>query len=186
MEMCSLIVAPKKSPTAFQCLFVLLAVSQRTASINDFLGSFQHGISSKYGPEWCCLNEKEVRLGIKLKWMSAYECLVHTLCISWLHTYHPPEAVLSFLYTPIWTPAEGVFSGGSQDRVTSGPSLPASNLWSRDEQRPRPCTKRGFKWGSQFKLWLFKWLLHVAQEGGGPLIFYTLGNQPGPSEMHFD
>lgn len=38
---------------------------------------------------------------------------------------------------------------------------------------PGPGVRRGLKWGSQFKLQLFKWFLHVAQERGDPLRLYT-------------
>lgn len=48
MAMYSLIVAPKKSNSYSKCLFVLLTILQRTASVSEFLGSFQHGFSSTY------------------------------------------------------------------------------------------------------------------------------------------
>lgn len=48
MKMCPLTVAPKKSNSISECLFVLLAILQRIASIEEPLGSLQHGISLKY------------------------------------------------------------------------------------------------------------------------------------------
>lgn len=121
MEMCPLVAVPKKKSKSVSA-FVFLPIPQRTASVGEFLGSFQHGISSKYWPEWCCLNEKEVRLGIELKWMSVYECLIQKLYLP-DDIFITPRGCFTFPIHPNMNSSRrtgGVFSGGSQGRVTPG------------------------------------------------------------------
>lgn len=80
MKMCPLTVAPKKKSNSIsECLFFLLAILQRTASIKEVLGSLQHGISLKYQQGWMLFASKGGQLGIDLKWKSMREFPIHKL-----------------------------------------------------------------------------------------------------------